>query len=111
MIIGRSDEIKDNREYVSQERLFIVTQHVQNVETLTSTQNDQLKHSLLYDETSTSTMNTPVHGRDRNCVARLEVGGALGRTVLTVLVQRHKTQTSRFRMRKVILNSINKIAA
>ncbi|CAH0515363.1 unnamed protein product [Peronospora belbahrii] len=43
-----------------EERLVIVTQHIRNVETLTSTQNDQLRRPFLMDDTGPNTMTTPV---------------------------------------------------
>jgi formylmethanofuran dehydrogenase subunit E len=49
MIIGKSDEMKGYRVYLPKDRVVVVTQHVRNLETLTLTQNEQLRRAHLQD--------------------------------------------------------------
>jgi len=49
MIIGKSDEMKGYMVYLPKDRVVVVTQHVRNVETLTVTQNEQLRRAHLQD--------------------------------------------------------------
>ncbi|CAI5744871.1 unnamed protein product [Peronospora destructor] len=46
IIIGRNDEMKGYRIYTPKERVVVVTQHVQNVETLTDVQDSKLVNDL-----------------------------------------------------------------
>lgn len=50
IIIVKSDERKGYRVYMPKEKIFIVMQHVQNVETLTEEQNAQLHHVHLTED-------------------------------------------------------------
>lgn len=50
IIIGKSDERKGYRVYLPKEKIFIVTQHVRNLETLTEEQNAQLHHVHLTED-------------------------------------------------------------
>uniref|UniRef100_A0AAV1UY47 Retroviral polymerase SH3-like domain-containing protein n=1 Tax=Peronospora matthiolae TaxID=2874970 RepID=A0AAV1UY47_9STRA len=50
VIIGRSDETKSFRVFLQKENKVTITQHVRNVETLSSEQNGQLQRALEYED-------------------------------------------------------------
>ena len=50
IIIGKIDEMKGYSVYLPREKIFIVTQHVRNVETLTEEQNAQLHRVHLTED-------------------------------------------------------------
>lgn len=55
LVIGRSDEMKGYKVFISNEKIVVVTQHVRNVETLTKEQNAQLRRVLLVPLFSSAT--------------------------------------------------------
>ena len=50
IIIGKSDEIKGYGVYITRDKVVVMTQHVENVETVSEEQNEQLRRVDLMDE-------------------------------------------------------------
>jgi len=73
MIIGKSDEMKGYRVYLPKDRVVVVTQHVRNVETLTVTQNEQLKRVHLQD--SEELKEEEANGHPQRAVAAAKAKG------------------------------------
>jgi hypothetical protein len=73
MIVGKSDEMKWYRVYLPKDRVVVGTHHMRNVETLTVTQNEQLRRVHLQD--SEEVNEEEANGDPQHAVAATKTEG------------------------------------